>query len=205
MAAPSRRRATYEDLLQLPEHKVGELIDGELYASPRLRIGHAAAACALVEELGPPFKRGRGGPGGWILLMEPELHFGEDVLVPDVAGWRRERMPALDGEAPFIAVVPDWICEVISPSTEKLDRARKLPIYAGVGVAWAWIVNPRLRTLEVMQNRDGKWLVHAVHRDDQRVRIAPFDAIEIDLSMLWADVTGWPHRAGEEPAAYADA
>lgn len=121
---PRRRRATYEDLLAAPPHQVAEVIAGELRLHPRRALPHAAAATALVEELGPPFKRGRGGPGGWILLMEPELHLESDILVPDLAGWHKSKLPALPAE-PYLAVAPDWICEVLSPGTAKLDRADK--------------------------------------------------------------------------------
>src|SRR4051794_30234950 len=122
MADPARRRATYEDLFSLPEHVVGEIIDGELRVQPRPANPHAAAATAIGEELGPPFKRGRGGPGGWILLFEPELHVGGDILVPDLAGWRRERMPRIPVDVPYMALAPDWACEVLSPRTAKMDR-----------------------------------------------------------------------------------
>src|SRR5215213_7838295 len=119
MGVPAKRRASDEDVLNAPEHLVAEIIDGELRLQPRLALPHAAAATALGEELGPPFKRGRGGPGGWILLFEPELHLGEDILVPDLGGWRRERLAVLPAE-PYLALAPDWVCEVLSPATAKL-------------------------------------------------------------------------------------
>src|SRR3954467_12406104 len=129
--APANRAATYDDLLQVPEHLVAEIVDGVLITSPRPAARHAMAASALGEELGPPFKRGKGGPGGWIILDEPEIHYQAmgDILVPDLAGWRRERLPKVE-DIPFFTVSPDWICEVLSPSTEKIDRAQKLGIYA---------------------------------------------------------------------------
>jgi Uma2 family endonuclease len=187
MAESARRRATYEDLLQAPPNTVAELMNGELSVQPRPATPHAAAASALGEELGPPFKRGRGGPGGWILLDEPEIHLGADVLVPDLAGWRRERMPALPNE-PFLVMAPDWACEVLSPSTEATDRAVKLPIYAREAVGHVWLVDPLVRTLEVLRIGDQKWQIAAVYRDADRVRAEPFDAIELDLSILWADI-----------------
>jgi Uma2 family endonuclease len=187
MAEAARRRATYEDLLAAPSHKVAEILDGELRLNPRPALPHAAAASALGEELGPPFKRGRGGPGGWILLFEPELHLGPDVLVPDLAGWRRERLPVLPAE-PFLAVAPDWICEVLSPSTASIDRADKLPIYARERVGHVWLVDPLARTLEVLRLEQSRWVLLAVHKDEALVRAEPFDAIEIPLANLWADV-----------------
>jgi len=183
-----RRRATYEDVLAAPPEKVAEVVDGELYLSPRPAKPHTAAASALGEELGPAFKRGRGGPGGWILLDEPELHLIEDILVPDMAGWRRERMPVMTNELPYFDLAPDWACEVLSDSTRKLDRAKKVPIYARSGVKHVWLVDPIARTLEVLRLEREKYMIMATWADDARVRAEPFDAIELDLAVLWADV-----------------
>lgn len=202
MAAPSKKRATYQDVLDAPEHQVAEIVDGELYLSPRPRGPHTVVASALGMELGPPFGRGRGGPGGWIILDEPELHLGEDIFVPDLAGWRRERMPGVAEDVAYFELAPDWLCEVLSPSTERLDRALKLPLYAAAGVGHAWLLHPGNRTLEVLRLHDGKWLGLAVYRDDQRVRAEPFEAIELDLSVLWADIVPPPFRASEEAAVY---
>jgi Uma2 family endonuclease len=188
MADPARRRATYEDVLSAPPHMVAEIIDGELHLQPRPAKPHAAAASALGEELGPPFKRGKGGPGGWILLDEPELHLGEDVIVPDLAGWRRERMPVLVDDVPYFTLAPDWACEVLSPNTAKKDRIQKLPIYAREKVGHVWLIDPRLKTLEAMRREGSQWLVVGLWRDDARVRAEPFEAFELDLSVLWADV-----------------
>ncbi len=185
---PLRRRATYADVLAAPEHLVAEILDGDLVLSPRPAKPHAAAASALGEELGPPFKRGRGGPGGWIILDEPELHLGGDVVVPDLAGWRRERLPTLTNDEPFFRIAPDWACEVLSPSTAATDRAQKLPIYARERVAHVWLIDPLQRTLEVLRREGEQWLIVAVHRGDARVRAEPFDAIELDVGVLWADV-----------------
>jgi Uma2 family endonuclease len=174
-------------VLAAPKNMVAELIGGELVLMPRPALPHAAAAMTLAEELGPPFKRGRGGPGGWILLFEPELHFGDDVLVPDLAGWRRERMPALEPVA-YATLAPDWVCEVLSPSTAKVDRIDKLPIYARERVAHSWLVDPLLKTLEVLRFENDRWSIVSTHTDDARVRAEPFDAIELELGLLWADV-----------------
>ena len=136
--------------------------------------------------LGKPFDDGVGGPGGWWILTEPELHFGEQVVVPDLAGWRRERLPAMPEEA-FFSLAPDWVCEVLSPSTGRIDRGRKLRIYAEAGVAHAWLVNPLERTLEVLRLREGAWTIVAVCSDSDAVRIEPFEAIELELGRLWVD------------------
>jgi Uma2 family endonuclease len=188
MADPARRRATYEDVLRAPRHQVAEVIDGILYTHSRPAKPHAAAATALGEELGPPFKRGRGGPGGWIILDEPELHLGADIVSPDLAGWRRSRMPALTNDEPYFTLAPDWVCEVLSPSTQKMDRAEKLPVYAREGVPHVWLVDPLLHTLEVLRLQAGKWLIVETSKDDAKVGAEPFDAIELDLAILWADV-----------------
>jgi Uma2 family endonuclease len=187
---PPSRPATYEDVLQAPPHKVAEIIAGELILSPRPALPHAAAATALGEELGPPFKRGRGGPGGWIILDEPELHLGRDILVPDLGGWRRTTMPTIPRE-PYLTVRPDWVCEVLSPSTERIDRAAKIALHAAAGVANAWLVNPLQHTLEVLRlspDTPSQWLMLGVFTDDAKVRAEPFDAFELDLAVLWQDV-----------------
>jgi Uma2 family endonuclease len=191
MANAASKRATYQDVLDSPEHIVAEVIEGVLYSSPRPAKPHAVAATAIGGELFGPFKRGRGGPGGWIILNEPELHLEADIIVPDLAGWRRERMPSTGSDA-FFTLAPDWICEVLSPSTEKIDRALKLPIYARAGVEFAWLVNPRTRTLEVMRRQEQSWVVLAVHKDDDIVHAVPFEVFALELAILWADVEAPP-------------
>jgi Uma2 family endonuclease len=191
------KRATYEDVLNAPEHKVAEILDGELFLSPRPSNRHAAATSRLGISLGS-FDDSQGTPpGGWWLLDEPELHLGDDVLVPDIGGWRRERMPAIP-DTPFFALAPDWVCEVLSPSTERIDRVRKLRIYAAAGVAHAWLVNPAERTLEVLRLRDGSWTIVAVWFDTDIVRAPPFDAIELVLQRLWVDTAGSPAASPTE-------
>jgi Uma2 family endonuclease len=190
MGNPAKRAATYDDVLSAPAHQVAEVIDGELVLSPRPAGPHSVAESALIGELGPPFARGRGGPGGWIILVEPELHLGTDILVPDLAGWQRETMNAV-ASAPYFTIRPDWVCEVLSPSTERLDRSAKVALYAGAGVSQAWLVNPLQHTLEVLRlsaKTPGQWTSLSVFRDDARVRAEPFDAFELDLSILWQDV-----------------
>ena len=189
MPAPARKPATYDDVLRAPRHLVAEVFDGELHLSPRPGKPHAAAASALGEELGPPFKRGRGGPGGWILLFEPELHLGPDILVPDLGGWQRTRMPTLLADVPFFTLAPDWVAEIVSPTTEKYDRTDKLDIYRREKVAWVWIVDPLQKTLEVLKGGEEGWILRGTWRDEARVRAEPFAAFELDLSLLWADVT----------------
>jgi Uma2 family endonuclease len=185
VAHPVNKPASYEDILALPEHVIGEIVDGELHVSPRPASAHAAASSALGEELGPPFKRGKGGPGGWVILDEPELHLGRDVLVPDLAGWRRERMPERP-DVTYFELAPDWACEVLSPSTARLDRTKKLLAYARESVTHVWIVDPLAQTLEVFRvDADAYRLVHTAS-GDEKVRAEPFDAIELDLSILWA-------------------
>ena len=184
MVAPVRRRATYADVLAAPRHLVAEVIAGELRLSPRPAGPHALVASVLGLELGPPFHRGRGGPGGWILLDEPELHLGAEIVVPDLAGWRRERMPAVANVA-YFDLAPDWICEVLSPSTQAIDRAEKMEIYLRERVAHAWLVDPIARTLEVYRRGEAVWQRLAVFRDDARVRAEPFDAFELPLGLLW--------------------
>lgn len=187
MGDPAPRRATYEDVLVALPHQVAEIVSGELRLSPRPAGPHSVAASAIGEELGPPFKRGRGGPGGWIILDEPELHLAEDILVPDLGGWRRTRLPVVRNE-PYFTLAPDWVCEVLSPSSTKTDRADKLPIYAREAVAHVWLVNPLDHTLEALRLESGRYTILAVWRDTARVRAEPFEVFELDLSILWADV-----------------
>lgn len=188
MSDPARRRATYDDVLAAPAHVIAEVIDGELRLQPRPAKPHAAAASALGEELGPPFKRGRGGPRGWIIIDEPELHLQADILVPDLAGWRRERMPAIVADEPFFTLAPDWVAEVLSPSTGKYDRTDQLRIYQREGIGWVWLVDPLQRTLEVLRREERGWSLVDTWRDEQRARAEPFEAIELELGVLWADV-----------------
>jgi hypothetical protein len=131
MTLPARRPATYDDIVALPGHLVGELVAGELYVSPRPAVPHAVGASALGATLLTRMQFGDGGPGGWWILHEPELHLVEDVVVPDIAGWRRERLPAPPREG-FLSLAPDWVCEVLSPSTSRFDRTKKLPLYAAL-------------------------------------------------------------------------
>jgi Uma2 family endonuclease len=147
---PLDRPATYDDLMKVPDIMVAEIVDGELHASPRPAPRHANATSAVASAVHPPYHHGRGGPGGWLILFEPELHLGRNVLVPDVAGWRRARMPRLPAEA-YFPLAPDWVCEVLSPSTASLDRVKKLAIYAREQVGHAWLIDPAARTLEVLR------------------------------------------------------
>lgn len=184
MNQPAVKPATYEDLFDLPDNVVGQIIHGVLHTHPRPASPHAWATSALGMDLGTPFHRGRGGPGGWWIIDEPELHLGPHILVPDLAGWRRERMPQMPAVA-YFELPPDWVCEVLSPSTVKLDRTQKLEIYAESGIPWAWLLDPIARTLEVFQLVNGHWQLEAACADDIRVRAAPFDAVELELGALW--------------------
>ncbi len=185
-ATTERRPATYQDVLDAPEHMVAEIIDGALHLQPRPAFRHSLAGSALGVEIGGPFHRGRGGPGGWWILDEPELHFGQDVLVPDLAGWRRERMPEFP-DAPWSELPPDWVCEVLSPSTRRIDLTAKRRIYGAAGVAHLWFVDPIARTLEAFSLKDGAWVLATALKDDEEVRVQPFDAVAFTLSSLWPD------------------
>ena len=171
-------------LLELPDNQVGEILGGELVVRPRPASPHALAVATLHMDLGSAFHRGRGGPGGWWILVEPELHLGDDVLVPDLAGWRRERMEAMPEVAAF-TMAPDWICEVLSPSTAAIDRIRKMPIYARAGVAFAWLVDPLARTLETYELAGTHWRIAGGWVDAERPAAPPFEAIELELEALW--------------------
>jgi Uma2 family endonuclease len=187
MAGPvgAKRRATYDDLRQVPEYLVAEILDGDLFTAPRPSAPHAHTAFRLSAALGAPFDEGRGGPGGWVILYEPELHLHDDVIVPDLAGWRRARLPSVP-DAPFLTLPPDWICEILSPSTERVDRVHKLRIYSREGVGHAWLLNPLHRTLEVLRLEQGRWIVTTTcGGEEETVTIEPFEAVPLELSRLW--------------------
>jgi Uma2 family endonuclease len=185
------KRATYEDVLNAPENRVAEILEGELFLTPRPRLPHAAAQAAIQGKLWSRFDDGERGPSGWIVVTEPELHLGSAIVVPDVAAWRRERLPALP-DRPWLDLAPDWVCEVLSPSTERTDRGRKLRAYAAAGVAHAWLVKPADRTLEVLRLHDGAWTIVGVWEDAAVVRIEPFEALEFELGRLWVDAAPAP-------------
>jgi Uma2 family endonuclease len=178
------RPATYEDLLKVPDNLVAELIDGELYTSPRPAFRHARASSVLLAKLINQFDSGDGGSAGWWIVYEPELHLGANAIVPDLAGWRRERMPDLP-DAAFIVLAPDWLCEVQSPSTARIDRVKKLPIYREHRVQHVWLVDPLDKTLEVLRLENDRWVVAGNYGGDDVVRAEPFEAVEIDLRALW--------------------
>jgi len=186
----ARRRATYDDLIAVPEHLVAEIIDGELITSPRPAPPRALACSGIGSVLFDRFNGPPGGgalaPGGWWILYEPELHFRDDVLVPDLAGWRRERMPQLP-ETAYFTLAPDWLCEVISPSSGRLDRVKKMPVYAREGVGHVWLVDPIARTVEVYRLDGDRWVVEPAPAGDVPVRVAPFAEVEIDPRRWWAD------------------
>ena len=182
---PAKRFATVSDLEGVPEHLVGEIVGGELYTSPRPAAAHTRAASRLGGALDGPFDRGQGGPGGWIILDEPELHLKSSIVVPDLAGWRRTTMPLLPPVA-FFDLAPNWVCEILWPATESFDRSIKMPLHAESGVAHAWLIDPIAHTLEVYERASGTF--HLVKRHDGYavVNARPFAAVPLDLSGLWA-------------------
>lgn len=180
----ARRPATYDDLLSVPDHLVAEILDGDLHVSPRPSVAHTIATTSLSGLVVGPFDHGRGGPGGWWILAEPELRLAADVVVPDLAGWRRARLAEMPRGA-FLSVAPDWVCETVSPTTERIDRGKKLAIYARESVSHIWLVNPLSETLEVYRLEQGRWLLLTTHAGDVSARIEPFDAIELETWRLW--------------------
>ncbi len=180
-------QVAYSTLEALPMGWVGEIVDEELVASPRLAPGEARAAFMLGVELGERLDARRGGSGRWCFLRAPELHLGRDVLVPDLAGWRRDRLAELSClHEPFLTLAPDWVCEVLSPSTAALDRTRKLPAYARAGVSHVWLVDPAAHTLEVFQRVKRGWLLVASYEGEAIVRSDPFPSLSLELLSLWS-------------------
>lgn len=186
MNQPASQRDLYAAIEALPEGVTGELINGQLHTQPRPTGRHALASSNLGVEVGSAYGRGRGGPGGWWIIDEPELHFvrNTEVLVPDLAGWRRERMPLVPDDQRF-EVVPDWVCEILSPATASKDREIKMPLYARYGVAYAWIVDPARQTLEAYSLNDGRWALQASYAAADTVQAEPFEAVAFRVETLW--------------------
>ncbi|HEY3121780.1 MAG TPA: Uma2 family endonuclease [Vicinamibacteria bacterium] len=186
MASLVRTRATYEDLLRLAEEPIAEIVDGSLYTSPRPSIQSGVAAFALSAALGGSPHLRRRSPGSWWILFQPELQLADDILVADLAGWRRERLPR-PPEAMAIDLAPDWVCEILSLETESFDRARKLPAYARHGIPYAWLVSPAARSLEALRLEGGCFTSLGTVTHDAVVRAEPFAFAELDLPFLWGE------------------
>lgn len=186
-------QATYQDVLDAPPHMIAEIVEGTLYTHPRPRVSHAIANTRLGSRIGPPFDFGEGGPGGWWILFEPELHLGGDILVPDIAGWRRERMPEPPNAA-YFTLAPDWVCEVLSPSTRILDLGGKRAVYAREGVTWLWLIDPDVQSLEAFELRGTEWALIDSLFGNVPVSLPPFEAISFNLGDLWL-----PHAVHKAP------
>jgi hypothetical protein len=184
MSTAPKNLATYADIEALPPNMVGEILFGSLVTHPRPARRHTSASSSMGAIITPPFQFGSGGPGGWIIIDEPELHLGPHVVVPDLAGWRAERLIG-NGDGAYFEEVPDWICEVLSPSTEKYDRSDKQRIYATYGVGHVWHINPITRLLEVYQRQDKAWLQTHVFKDQDQVSAPPFESLSFNLGLLW--------------------
>ena len=181
------RPATYQDVLDAPPHMVAEVVAGTLHTQPRPAKRHAWASSVMGVEIGAPFGRGKGGPGGWLIIDEPELHLGEDIVVPDIAGWQRETMSE-DMDGAYFTQAPDWVCEVLSPSTRQFDQGEKRAVYARERVRHLWFLDPDVKSLEAFELRDGLWVLLATLVDDAPVSLPPFDAISFPLDALWPEI-----------------
>lgn len=184
MSERAKRGADYADVLTAPDDRIAELVVGDLWLSPRPSLRHSNAVSLLAGRLSDAFHWGRSGPGGWWIWFEPELHLGADVMVPDLAGWRWERLPHIP-EGVGIELAPDWACEVLSPSTERLDRELKLPRYALAGIEYLWLLDPLARRLEVLARAGDGWRRVEEHRGAATVSAPPFEEATIDLAPLW--------------------
>jgi len=190
--APGRKRATYEDVVRAPPNMIAEVLDGELHLMPRPRRAHLRSASGLGAFLFGAFQVGVGGPGGWTIIDEPELHLGAepDIVVPDLAGWRAGRLvDREDVDEPFITVVPDWVCEILSPGTLRVDRMKKMPIYSREKVRHVWLVDPRERTVEVFRLDGRSYSLVGTYGGDDSVRAEPFEDAEIPPAFLWGKDT----------------
>jgi Uma2 family endonuclease len=184
-----KRRATYQDVLQAPEHMIAEVIDGELHLMPRPKRRHLRTASGLGAFLFSAFEAGVNGPGGWTIIDEPELHLGgadPDILVPDLGGWREGRLEDdADTDEPFITVAPDWVCEILSPGTLRVDRMKKVPIYARERVPHVWLVDPREKTVEVFLLGETRYTLVGTFGGDDALVAPPFEAAPIPPRFLW--------------------
>lgn len=186
MPRAARPKTLYEKLEALPEGLNGEILDDQLYTEPRPAPTHGIASSNLAAELIGPYSRGRGGPGGWWIIVEPEVHFKHktEVVVPDVAGWRRERLATLPKRG-HIGTVPDWLCEVLSPSTRSKDREIKMPLFARYAVPYVWLLDPATSTLETYELRRHELVQTGTFGPDSSLAAAPFDALRIRVGDLW--------------------
>jgi len=176
----------YKELCDLPQNVVGQILNGELVVSPRPAPKHSIASSGLGGKLFDPYQSGKGGPGGWWILDEAEVHLDGHVFVPDLAGWKKERVPKLP-EAAYFEISPDWVCEVVSPSSGRHDRVTKMNLYAQFNIPYYWLIDPQNRTLEVFALEGERWILNSSFGKDDKVSAQPFDAIEFDLGDLWAD------------------
>ncbi len=187
MSEEAIKKANYDDLFKLSENRVGEIINGELHSMPRPSPKHANVSSSLMGEIWGPYRLGRhGGPGGWWILSEPEIQLGEHTIVPDLAGWKKESLPSLP-ETNWFSVPPDWVCEILSPGTMRIDRIIKMPIFAHHGVSFLWMINPFIKIFETFRLESGLWLLLNTFMENDKVRAEPFEKIEIDLKYLWED------------------
>lgn len=184
MLGSAKKRAVYEDLYNIPENMTGEIIGGEVIATPRPSRKHGYTSSALGNLIGPGYQFGRGGPGGWLFILEPEIRFGDDILVPDLAGWKRERFP-IEEPHNWISTPPDWICEVLSPGTIRVDRVLKMPVYGRYSVPYVWLIDPIHKTLDVFGLESGRWVVLGLYVEKDSIRARPFEDIEFSLGDLW--------------------
>ena len=193
MSEPAKKSATYEDLFEIPDNVIGEIIDGQLIASPRPAPRYAHATTVLSNIIGPHYGRfgEGGGPGGWVFLYEVEIKLGENILVPDLAGWKMERFPA-EVEHNWIPVVPDWVCEILSPATLRTDKVKKMPVYARFGVVYVWLLDPRDKTLDAYRLESGRWSLLGSFAENDKARAEPFQEVEISLENLWIDSVASP-------------
>jgi Uma2 family endonuclease len=187
MSELAKKKATYEDLYSIPENMTGEIINGELIVTPRPSRKHVRTAIVLGNKIGSPYDFGEGGgPGGWIFLIEPEIGLGEHTMVPDLAGWKRERFP-IEEDHNWISAAPDWVCEILSPNTLRTDKVKKMPIYAHHGVGHIWLIDPVAMTMDAFRLESGKWVLLGSFTENDKVRAEPFQEIEINLKDLWLE------------------
>jgi Uma2 family endonuclease len=196
-ARAASQAAAWDDLDRVPEEFVGEIVNGEVVMNARPDAPHVDAQSDLGGLLVGWFRFGSGGPGGWVIRIEPRIRFGDDIRVPDLAGWHKDRFVS-PRKGPY-TVVPDWICEILSESTAAADRTEKMPLYARLAVLHLWLLDPIVRTLEVYRLEHERWVVAGTWAGSAKARAEPFEAVELDLTLVWGQPASEPAAPGDEP------
>ena len=190
-AERQRPTTTVDEWLREPAEKRYELIDGDLIEKAAPDFSHGSAQAGLIAHLHPWFHQRDGGdrPGGWWIASEVDVVLDDNGFRPDIAGWRRERVPEMPKTRP-VRVRPDWICEIVSESNATTDTIKKLRRYHQAGVPHYWLLDPATRTLAVYRHAAEGYQSVLVAEAGETARAEPFEAIELRIAALFGDERG---------------